>query len=68
MMSATRSELLKQARAVAATWAMSASIQSLLRAEAPGLAEDLDDLRELATRVSLPVHSDGVLRTPGGRG
>lgn len=54
-MSVTRSELLKQARAVAATWGMSEAAQRLLRAEAPGLAEDLDDLRELSTRKSTIV-------------
>lgn len=54
-MSQTRSELLRQARQVAGTWAMSESVQRLIRAEAPGLAEDLDDLRDLAVRVSTPM-------------
>lgn len=58
MMSQTRSELLRQARRVAGTWSMSESVQRLLRAEAPGLAEDLDDLRDLAVRVSTPVMKD----------
>lgn len=53
MMSQRRSDILRQARAVAATWSMSEAAQRLLRAEAPYLADDLDDLRDLL--ASSPV-------------